>query len=301
MNDYEYTFKQDVREKKSIAHSARNRKNGSKSKYVSLPHDHLTKKQKEALNGLVEVIHLGKPMDWATFKGIDKDLQEQYLSSLIDRYSASMGEVADMMDTSRGTLSAYKFKHKLDVAFPNVGRRKKTPEQLEAWRKFCAGEVEEETQVIEEPVEAPTFKYGPMTWDDFVALSHMDKVEYLLYIRRAFGVGVTLISQMLNVGRTIMYSYCVRNGLDYILKGKTSPTEEQMKAFEAFCESKPAEPETIPETKPEPEPAEMTLQGFSLEFGGQVSIDKITRMIRQMTGKDILNGTIRIEFEGDEF
>lgn len=74
-----------------------------------------------------------------------------------------------------------------------------------------------------------------------------------------------------------------------------------MKAFEAFCESKPAESETIPETKPEPEPTEMTLQGFSLEFGGQVSIDKITRMIRQMTGKDILNGTIRIEFEGDEF
>lgn len=294
MNDYEYTFNQDVREKKSIAHSARNRKNGSKSKYVSLPHDHLTKKQKEALNGPVEIIQLGKPMDWATFKGIRKDLQEQYLRSLIDRYSASMGEVAEMMGTTRATLSSYKFKSKLDVVFPNIGRRKKTPDQLEAWRKFCAGEIEEE-------VEAPTFEYGSMTWDDFIALSHMDKVEYLLYIRQAFGVGLTLIAQMLNVGRTVMYSYCVRNGLDYILKGKTNPTEEQMKAFEAFCESKPAEPETIPETKPEPEPAEMTLTGFSLEFGGQVSIDMITRMLRQISGADILTGTIRIEFEGDEF
>ena len=301
MNDCEYTFRQDVREKKSIAHSARNRKNGSKSKYVSLPHDHLTKKQKEALNGPVEVIHLGKPMDWATFRGIDKDLQERYLTNLRDKYSVSTKDIAEMMGTNRSTFGSYKAINKLNVSFPYVGKKKKTPEQLEAWRKFCAGDVEEETQVIEETVEAPTFEYGPMTWDSFIALSHMDKVEYLLYIRQTFGVGVTLISQMLNVGRTVMYSYCVRNGLDYILKGKTSPTEEQMKAFEEFCESKPAESETIPEAKPEPEPAEMTLQGFSLEFGGQVSIDKITRMIRQMTGKDILTGTIRIEFEGDEF
>lgn len=295
MNDYEYTFKQDVREKKSIAHSARNRKNGSKSKYVSLPHDHLTKKQKEALNGPVEVIHLGKPMDWATFKGIRKDLQEQYLTNLRDAYSVTLKEIAEMMGTSQGRLSSYKSELNLNVPFSRGARRKdRNPEQIEAWRKFCAGEVEEE-------VEAPTFEYGPMTWDDFITLSHMDKVKYLLYIRQTFGVGVTLISQMLNVGRTVMYSYCVRNGLDYILKGKTSPTEEQLRAFEAFCESKPAESETIPEAKPKPEPTEMTLQGFSLEFGGQVSIDKITRMIRQMTGKDILNGTIRIEFEGDEF
>lgn len=101
MNDYEYTFNQDVREKKSIAHSARNRKNGSKSKYVSLPHDHLTKKQKEALNGPVEVIHLGKPMDWATFKGIDKDLQEQYLANLRDTYSVTLKEIAEMMGTTQ--------------------------------------------------------------------------------------------------------------------------------------------------------------------------------------------------------
>lgn len=302
MNDYEYTFKQDVREKKSIAHSARNRKNGSKSKYVSLPHDHLTKKQKEALNGPVEVIHLGKPMDWATFKGVRKDLQEQYLANLRDTYSVTLKEIAEMMGTTQGRLSSYKSELNLNVPFSRGARRKdRNPDQLEAWRRFCEGEVEEETQVIEEPVEAPTFEYSPLTWDGFVAMSHMDKVEYLLYIRQTFGVGVTLIAQMLNVGRTVMYSYCVRNGLDYILKGKTSPTEEQTKAFEAFCESKPVEVETIPEAKPEPEPAEMTLQGFSLEFGGQVSIDKITRMIRQMTGKDILNGTIRIEFEGDEF
>ena len=301
MNDYEYTFKQDVREKKSIAHSARNRKNGSKSKYVSLPHDHLTKKQKEALNGPVEVIHLGKTMDWATFRGLDKDLQERYLTNLRDKYSAQAKDIAKMMGVKQSTFSSYRTTNKLNVSFPRgFNRRTMTPDQLEAWRKFCAGEVEEEAQVIEEPVEAPTFEYGPLTWDGFVALSHMDKVEYLSYIRQTFGVGVTLISQMLNVGRTVMYSYCVRNGLDYILKGKTSPTEEQMKTFEAFCESKPVEVEMIPEAKPEPEPAEMTLQGFSLEFGGEVSIDKITRMIRQMTGKDILNGTIRIEFEGDE-
>lgn len=305
MNDYEYTFKQDVREKKSIAHSARNRKNGSKSKYVSLPHDHLTKKQKEALNGPVEVIHLGKPMDWATFKGVRKDLQEQYLANLRDTYSVTLKEIAEMMGTTQGRLRSYKSELNLNVPFSRGARRKdRNPDQLEAWRRFCEGEVEveEETPIIEEPVEealAPA--YIPLTWDQFTALSHMDKVEYLSYIRNTFGVGLTLISQMLNVGRTVMYSYCVRNGLDYILKGKTSPTEEQMKAFEAFCESKPAEVETIPEAKAEPEPAEMTLQGFSLEFGGQVSIDKITRMIRQMTGKDILNGTIRIEFEGDEF
>ena len=230
------------------------------------------------------------------------DLQEQYLTNLRDAYSVTLKEIAEMMGISQGRLSSYKSELNLNVPFSRGARRKdRNPEQIEAWRKFCAGEVEveEETQVIVEETKAPV--YIPLTWDEFTTLSHMDKVEYLSYIRNTFGVGLTLISQMLNVGRTVMYSYCVRNGLDYILKGKTNPTEEQTKAFEAFCESKPVEIEAVDEPEPVVDPVKSDLKGFSLEFGGQVSIDKITRMLRQISGADILNGTIRIEFEGDEF
>lgn len=149
MNDCEYTFMQDVREKKNIAHSARHKKNGSKSKYVSLPHDHLTKKEKEALNGPTKTICLGKAMSWNEFKGIRKDLQEEYLTTLRDRYSVTLKDIAEMLGTTHGRLSSYKSERKLNVSFPR-GRKIMSLEQKEAWQAFCGSTIEETP--VEEPI-----------------------------------------------------------------------------------------------------------------------------------------------------
>lgn len=44
LSDEEYTFRQDIKEKKSIGRGAFAKKNGSKSKKCTLPYEYLTKK-----------------------------------------------------------------------------------------------------------------------------------------------------------------------------------------------------------------------------------------------------------------
>lgn len=58
MNDYQYTFVQDSREKKNIAHSAAKKVNGSKSKKCTLPGDYLTTAQKKKLSKTLVDVNL---------------------------------------------------------------------------------------------------------------------------------------------------------------------------------------------------------------------------------------------------
>ena len=101
MNDYEYTFKQDVREKKTIGNSAYHKKNGSKSHYVSLPSDHLSRKEKEALNGEVKTWNLMKPMKWEEFEEMPLDLQERYLAMIVDGYNVAANLIGELTVTFR--------------------------------------------------------------------------------------------------------------------------------------------------------------------------------------------------------
>ena len=302
MNDYEYTFNQDVREKKSIAHSARHKKNGSKSKYVSLPHDHLTKKQKEALNGPTKTICLGKAMSWNDFKGIRKDLQEEYLTTLRDRYSVTLKDIAEMLGTTHGRLSSYKSERKLNVSFPR-GRKIMSLEQKEAWRIFCEGEpevkVEEDIQVVEEPStkepEKAEISLKPVDWAVFKTWNVDVQKVYLKSIRGRFAVGTTLIAQMMSVEREEFYSYCVRNGLDAILKGATKPTDIQKEAWLAFCGSTIEEQVAV-----EPDNnLRLIPSSFSVEFNGYVTMADISAMIQKMTGNDYLLGKVRICYESE--
>ena len=54
MDDAEYIFLADSREKKNIAHSAYHRKGGSKSRRCTLPHEKMTKGELKRMSGPVK-------------------------------------------------------------------------------------------------------------------------------------------------------------------------------------------------------------------------------------------------------
>lgn len=298
MNDYEYTFRQDVKEKKAIARNAFCKKSGAKSKKVTLPHEFLTKKELEAMNGEVRTIQLGKPMTWEELRTLDNDLQERYLQMLIDGYYASTKEIANMLKTTRGTLTSHISRNKLNVRFKRGAQaQQRTAEQREAWRIFCNGGVEKAEDTYED--ETPNVTWLPMSFDVFKnVLSRSNKQEYLTYIRQTFGVGLTSVAHMMGVDRYNLYNYLEEESvcLNYIFKGPSEPTEKQQEAWREFCAkgSGNAEPEAnepIAET-----PGVNSLSSFRLSFKGNTTLEEITSAIRCLMGTDTLNGEINILF-----
>ena len=97
-------FYGDIREKKSAGHSARRKRNGSRTAYVSLPSDHMTQKELKKMNGEVKSYNLSKPMAFQEFREMPADLRRQYLAFLVHTYGATMGAIANAFSVSVDTL-----------------------------------------------------------------------------------------------------------------------------------------------------------------------------------------------------
>ena len=131
MTDFDF----DCKEKKIIARGAYHKKNGSKSKGCSLPHDGENPKK---LNGPVKTVTLDRPMEWKEFRAMAGDQQRMYLERCMDLYGASAGMLAQMFGvtpTSVGTrLRALGVK-------PRSRTYQPSKEQRAMWAAFCGGVV----------------------------------------------------------------------------------------------------------------------------------------------------------------
>lgn len=110
MNDYEYEFKKDSAEKKNIARSARStRTHCGKRGAVRLPSDNLTKKELKAMNGeCIEYASLKKPMTFAEFKQLPKDLRKAYLEYIDELFDMPpYTEIGNMFGIAGNTLCLY--------------------------------------------------------------------------------------------------------------------------------------------------------------------------------------------------
>lgn len=86
MTDEKFTFVEDVKEKKIASRSARNRiAHTGKGGKVRFPHDNLTRKELEAMNGELRVYRMNDPMKWEDFKTMPVDLQVQYIKAIRNR------------------------------------------------------------------------------------------------------------------------------------------------------------------------------------------------------------------------
>lgn len=108
MSDEAFDLKQENREKKVTAQSARNRRGHTgKGGAVRMPSDNLTKKQREALNGECKTYRMGAPMKWGEFVGMPEDLQVMYIKGLRKTYNVPNKVLAEMLGISVSLISRY--------------------------------------------------------------------------------------------------------------------------------------------------------------------------------------------------
>ena len=157
MKDETYAFISDVKEKGSIGRSARNRKtHAGKGGRVRLPHDNLSKKELQKMNGECKSFRLNEPMSWQEFKAMPDDIQITYIKLLREKFDVPDVELYKMFGTDKDTLSRYFKKLNLRVPRKNVHRNWKKEEWF-AWvngvEKLITPVIEEEP--TEEPIQEP--------------------------------------------------------------------------------------------------------------------------------------------------
>lgn len=108
MDDAEYVFRQEIREKKAAGRGAFYRKCGAKSKKCTLPSDRLTRKEREAMNSEVTSWSMSAFYDYVTFKSMPPDIQVEYLQSLTDKWHIGCSAISEILfKNQKNSLDGY--------------------------------------------------------------------------------------------------------------------------------------------------------------------------------------------------
>ena len=133
MNDFDY----DVMLKKRLVNQSKGQQRARRAhKSVTMPSDFMTKKERERMNGFVEVWKPGEesptfPIAWNVFKKMSAEHQKDYLGMLQDTYNATLSTIAEMFSIQQSTLSMYAKKLGYEVRKLPRGSLKKAQ-----WRTF---------------------------------------------------------------------------------------------------------------------------------------------------------------------
>ena len=155
-------FYEEVKQKKSLAASARHKVSGARSRKCTLPSDHLTAAQKRGLNGPVHTYAVNRPTTWAQFKEMPADLQQAHLDYIQNRFSVGLGTVARLV-WGVSDSCAYSYAAKQGLSYQNFRgcHNAEGFAGLKSWSGLydeleeAAGEPEEaEAPAAEEPTEA---------------------------------------------------------------------------------------------------------------------------------------------------
>lgn len=112
MTDAEYLFKSTSAERKRNGVGDFHKKRGG-GRFVRLPSDNLTKKEREKMNGECLQYNMNAPVKWSEFLTWPQDLQREYIEKLTDSYNAKNEDIAKMFGVS---VSQYrKLKNSLGI------------------------------------------------------------------------------------------------------------------------------------------------------------------------------------------
>ncbi len=172
MTDEKYVYLQEIREKKSAGRGVLGKRTGSKTRYVGLPHDHMTAAELKRRNSKVSSVRLNQPITYAELKELTPTLKFLYLDNCINRYEARRIDLVNMLGISNpgfGKMAA-KLPGKLIFKY---NKRKPSPK----WLSFINGEAAEiipedarvlrdpEPAVVEPAPEEPTVEVSPLVLD----------------------------------------------------------------------------------------------------------------------------------------
>lgn len=135
MRDETYTFIQTVKDRKSTAHGARYKKNGSKSRKCTLPSDYLTTKERKEMNGPMNTYSMNQPHTKAELRTWPRDLQIEYVAGILDKYHPTNADLGLMLGVHGNSASTYI--HKLGLS----NRKLPTESQAREFAQFMTGQV----------------------------------------------------------------------------------------------------------------------------------------------------------------
>ena len=152
MTDFDY----DVLQKKRIASGALHQKKGSKSRKCTLPHENLSPAQRRKLDGPVHTYAINRPMCWEAFKELPKDLQQNHLDYVQNRFDIGVNTVStQVFGKSHAALRYYCTHVGLDFQTKQGGKMSASAkEALDRWLKQEEAVPAEETVAPVESVEA---------------------------------------------------------------------------------------------------------------------------------------------------
>ncbi len=152
MTDEKFVFIQDSKEKKNIAHSARNRRtHAGKGGKVRFPSDYLSKKELQAMNGEVTAYPLNRMMTWKEFKAMPDDIKATYIELIRDKYNTTDRVLAEAFGVHRITVHNEFKRLGLCMGSGNGGKR---IWDEEGFKVFCVGCDPDPVEELAEEVEA---------------------------------------------------------------------------------------------------------------------------------------------------
>lgn len=185
MTDEKYIYLQDIREKKSAGRGVFGKRTGSKTRYVGLPHDHMTAAELKRRNGKVSAVKLNQPITYAELKELTPSLRFLYLDNCINRYGARRIDLVNMLGVSNPGFGKMMTKLPGKLEFKG-SPRKPAPE----WLAFINGEaaeiVPEDVRalrgpgpaVVEPSPEEPTVEVSPVVLDSPVLVAKPEVNPY---------------------------------------------------------------------------------------------------------------------------
>lgn len=118
MTDEEYLFRQTELERKRLGYGDKHKKRGG-GRYVRLPSDHLTKKEREALNGECKTYKKKDFYTWEEFKELPSDLQVAWTNSIINRYGAGLETISEIVFGFSKLILRHYFQRKNEIQYLN--------------------------------------------------------------------------------------------------------------------------------------------------------------------------------------
>lgn len=157
MNDEEFVFMSDSREKAITARSARSKK--TKGGRVRLPSDNLSKKELQKMNGECKSFRLNDPMGRKEFMSMPDDLKIVYIQAIRNKYRIPDSHLGKAMGFPQQNFAKLVKRLGLSRGKAAGGHVKWDKEGFFAW---WHGVDQLPTPVIEEPAEEPVIEEAPV-------------------------------------------------------------------------------------------------------------------------------------------
>jgi len=210
MTDAEFIFKQTSSERKRIARGDYNKKRQG-GKTIRFPSDHLSRKEKAELNGEVKTYSFIKPLYWEEFKEMPKDIQQNYIDTLQEKFNGVSGPtVAESLGVGYSTFRSYlvrlglEFKRKKGErprinSFMESEDGKAWVKWHETYRKESAVEEVAEESVADEVKEEPEIKeeFVKEVVHEPVKIENSDSIEdFILALASLRGTGAKITIEL---------------------------------------------------------------------------------------------------------